>query len=67
MDRLEILPGMTILDIGTGSGQYAWRFAERVTDSGHVFATDVNIDMVNYVKQEVYRRGLKNFLTALYR
>jgi len=65
MDRLEILPGMTILDIGTGSGQYAWRFAERVTDLGHVFATDVNIDMVNHVKQEAARRGLQNVTPTL--
>jgi len=37
---LELKPGMTVADIGAGSGYYSWRMAERVGASGTVYAVD---------------------------
>ncbi len=58
MESLAIRPGMTILDIGTGTGQFALGFAERLRGSGSVFATDIDNSCVNHVQEEARRRGL---------
>lgn len=65
MDILEIKPGMTILDIGAGVGLYAYKFAERLKGTGRVFATDIEIDYINYIKEEAIRRGLGNLYPVL--
>lgn len=65
IDVLGIKPGMVILDIGAGSGQYAYKFAERLKGTGKVFATDINIDAVNYIREQVRVRNLLNLFPVL--
>jgi len=65
MDRLKIRPGMTILDLGAGSGPFSYLFAERMKGRGRVFATDCMEDMVAYVSREAQRRGLGNISAVL--
>lgn len=64
-DLLAIRPGMSILDLGTGTGQFAYAFAERLQGRGKVYATDTNSNCVRYVGEEAARRGLKNIVPAL--
>ena len=42
-DRLELKPGMTVLDIGAGFGRHAFETARR---GAHVVATDLSLDEV---------------------
>ena len=65
MESLSIRPGMTILDIGTGTGWFAFAFAERTGRTGRVFATDIDNDCINFVKKEAKRRGLDNLFPVL--
>lgn len=65
MELLGIKPGMTILDIGAGTGQYAYEFAKRLEGTGKVFATDTDAGCINYMKEEANRRGLTNFYPVL--
>lgn len=65
MDVLGIKPGMTVLDIGSGSGQYAYKFAQRLKRKGTVFATDISIDRINYIEQEARARNLTNLSPVL--
>jgi len=62
---LNIKKNMVILDIGTGSGQNAYKFARLLDGTGEVFATDINPDMINYVKVEAEKRHLKNLTPVL--
>ncbi len=62
---LKVRKNMVILDIGTGSGQYAYGFAKALQGTGEVFATDINPDMVNYVRSEAKRKHLKNLIPVL--
>jgi len=60
MTLLAIEPGMTVLDIGAGTGQFAYEFARRLNGTGKVFATDANASCVDYMKKESNRRSLSN-------
>src|SRR5262245_4260044 len=42
MDILGIAPGKTVADIGAGSGWFSVRAARRVTQTGLVYAADIN-------------------------
>jgi predicted methyltransferase len=42
VDAVGLAPGMTVADIGAGTGLFARLFAQRVGPTGHVYATDVS-------------------------
>ena len=62
---LSINKNMVILDIGTGSGQNAYKFARILGGTGKVFATDINPDMINYVKIQAEKKHLRNLVPVL--
>ncbi|MSU73899.1 methyltransferase domain-containing protein [Candidatus Kaiserbacteria bacterium] len=57
---LGIEPGMSVADFGSGSGIYVLHIAEALENSGHVYAIDVQRDLLRRVKNEAHRRGFKN-------
>jgi len=65
LNLLKIKPGMNILDIGTGGGYYAYKFAEKLKGTGKVFATDIDIKYINHVAQEAQLSGLGNLYPIL--
>lgn len=65
IELLAIKPGMTVLDIGTGTGQFAYLFAELLAGTGKVYATDIDESCINLVKEEARRRRLDNLVPVL--
>lgn len=65
MELLAIQPEMTILDIGAGTGQFAFEFARKLRGTGKVFATDSNRNCVEYMKREADNMGLGNLFPVL--
>jgi ubiquinone/menaquinone biosynthesis C-methylase UbiE len=57
---LEIEPGMNVADFGAGSGAYVLAIAERLAHAGHVYAIDVQQDLLRRIKNESHKRGYKN-------
>jgi ubiquinone/menaquinone biosynthesis C-methylase UbiE len=53
MDALSLKPGMAVADLGSGSGYFTRRFVEAVTETGIVYAVDVEPEMLAYVKDSV--------------
>lgn len=53
MEALGLKPGMAVADIGSGSGYFTRRFVEAVTETGKVYAVDVEPEMLEYAKQSV--------------
>ena len=54
---LELQPTMTVADVGAGTGYFAVRIAPLVKE---VIATDVEQDMVRFMKERAERDGIKN-------
>jgi len=64
---LELRPGMTILDVGAGTGQMSCMMAERLAGTGRVYATDMNPRFVKYIANQARRKGLDNLRAVLVR
>jgi cyclopropane fatty-acyl-phospholipid synthase-like methyltransferase len=65
MDILEIAPGKTVADIGAGSGWFTVRAARRVTETGSVYAVDINPEATRYIDKRAQKEGLHNVKTLL--
>jgi ubiquinone/menaquinone biosynthesis C-methylase UbiE len=62
---LGIREGEAIADIGSGSGYFALRLAERAGPTGRVYAVDVDPDMVRHLNRRVRDAGLDNVRSVL--
>jgi SAM-dependent methyltransferase len=65
MDMLGIEPGKNVADIGAGSGWFTVRAARRATNSGTVYAVDINAEAIRYVAQRAKKEQLRNIKTIL--
>lgn len=54
---------MLVADFGSGSGVYVLEIAERLEGAGHVYAIDIQQDLLRRIKNEAHKRGLKNVET----
>jgi ubiquinone/menaquinone biosynthesis C-methylase UbiE len=60
LEALKVGPGMVVADIGAGGGYFTEKFARRVGVGGHVYATDVQDEMIRELWQRVATQGLTN-------
>ena len=65
VEKFAIMPGMTVVDYGCGSGRYTTRFAKLVGQHGKVFAVDIHELAIEAVKKKLDRYGLKNVVPVL--
>lgn len=65
IEWLGIVPGMTIADIGAGSGYYTVRLAARVGLQGRILAQDVIPDYLSRLHTRVLQEGLTNVSVGL--
>jgi len=63
--ELALAPGMTVADIGSGTGYFARRFAEAVGPHGTVFAADVEPEMGAYVRKRADEDDQANLVPVL--
>jgi len=57
---LGVYEGMVVADLGAGIGAYTLPIAEKVGESGRVYAVEVQKDFLINIKNEAATRGLKN-------
>jgi ubiquinone/menaquinone biosynthesis C-methylase UbiE/rhodanese-related sulfurtransferase len=58
---LQLRPGMTVVDLGAGSGIFTRRFARAVGPGGRAIALDIDRSAVEAIKQEAKSLGLPNY------
>ncbi|MDX2038091.1 MAG: class I SAM-dependent methyltransferase [Isosphaeraceae bacterium] len=54
----KITPGMTVADIGAGTGLYTFPFAEKVGENGKVYAVDISDAFLKHIRSQAERRGI---------
>ena len=65
MDALAISPGKNVADIGAGSGWFTVRAARRVTETGKVYAVEINPEAIRYIEERAEKEKLANIKTVL--
>ena len=53
IEALTLKPGLIVADLGSGSGYFTRRFIEAVTETGKVYAIDVEPEMLKYAEESV--------------
>jgi SAM-dependent methyltransferase len=64
MDAMGIKPGMVVAEIGAGGGRFAVRLAERVGDSGKVYANDIEPDALEFMKKRCREEKIQNMIVV---
>jgi precorrin-6B methylase 2 len=57
---LRLKPGMTVADIGAGSGRITFMMADEVGETGKVLAVDIQQEMLDLIAEKLTRTGHKN-------
>lgn len=65
LDALGLKDGMTVVDIGAGTGQLTYAIAERLHGTGKVYATDIDPMLVNYVAAQAREQKHANLEAVL--
>jgi ubiquinone/menaquinone biosynthesis C-methylase UbiE len=65
IEALDLRAGMTVADIGTGSGYYAVRMARKVGEEGRVYATDIQVGMLSILQRRAAMEKLSNIVPVL--
>jgi SAM-dependent methyltransferase len=65
VEVMAITPGMTVADIGAGTGYFEPHLSRAVGASGKVIAEDVEPDMVKWITERAKRESLGNVTAVL--
>ncbi|MBU6459968.1 MAG: methyltransferase domain-containing protein [Proteobacteria bacterium] len=65
LDEMEILPGMTVIDIGVGTGYFAIPIARMVGETGTVYAVDVQTAMLEYLEKKIVHESLSSIFEII--
>ncbi len=65
LDAIGIRPGMTVADVGAGTGYMSLRMARRVGPNGKVYANDLQPEMLTRLGARAQREKLSNVETVL--
>ena len=60
MDAIGMSPGMIIGEVGAGTGRMTMWIADRVGDSGKIYANDINKGSLEHLRERCKRDGFEN-------
>lgn len=62
---LALKPGMTVADIGAGTGLFTLPFAKAVGESGKVYAVEISKNFIEHIKARADKEKVPNIQTVL--
>lgn len=65
LDQMGVQKGMTVADIGAGTGYFSIRLARRVGSAGRVYANDVQPEMLDRIRAKCQKLHVQNIETVL--
>lgn len=65
LDVLAVREGMTVADVGAGSGYFTVRISKRVGAGGRVLATDLQPEMLSLLRAKVEKAKITNVVPIL--
>lgn len=65
VDAIDAKPGMTVVEVGCGSGLYTVAVAKAVQPDGLVYAVDIQEGMLEKLRARMKREGVENITPVL--
>jgi ubiquinone/menaquinone biosynthesis C-methylase UbiE len=65
LDAIGLKPGMVIGEVGAGTGRMTMWLADRVGESGKVYANDINREYLEHLRERSRRDGFENIEIVL--
>ena len=65
LDVIGLRPGMTVAEVGAGTGYVSLRMAKRVSPGGKVYANDLQPQMLGLLRNNAVKGGITNVETVL--
>jgi arsenite methyltransferase len=60
VEKLGLMPGAKVADIGAGGGYFTWYLADAVGAAGTVYAVEIDQTGLDIIKKEMAGRGVRN-------
>jgi ubiquinone/menaquinone biosynthesis C-methylase UbiE len=63
--RMKLEPGMTVIEIGPGKGNYTKAIAKKVLPDGKVYAIDIQESIINRLKKKIKKENITNIIPKI--
>ncbi|MBN2152033.1 MAG: class I SAM-dependent methyltransferase [Candidatus Lokiarchaeota archaeon] len=64
-ERMQLAPGMVVVEIGPGKGSYTSAVARRILPDGIVYAVDISENVIQRLKARFEKEGVKNVIPQI--
>jgi len=64
-DRMQLEPGLIVVELGPGKGNYTKAVAEKILPGGTVYAVDIQEKVIDYMKKRVEREKIPNIVPMI--
>ena len=64
-DQLYLKPGMIVVEIGPGKGNYTIEFAKRVLPGGKVYAVDISASVISRLNHRIRQENITNIIAQI--
>jgi len=63
--RMKLKPGMTVIEIGPGKGNYTKAIAKNILPDGKVYAIDIQESIINRLKKKIKKESITNIIPQI--
>lgn len=64
-ERMQLKPGMIVVEIGPGKGSYTTAVAKRIRPDGKVYAVDISEKVIARLKSKIEKEGITNIIAQI--
>ena len=65
VERMQLKPGMIVVEIGPGKGNYTKAVANNILPDGKVFACDIQESVIERLKKLIEKEGIPNIIPKI--
>ncbi|MFX0004596.1 MAG: class I SAM-dependent methyltransferase, partial [Promethearchaeota archaeon] len=63
--RMKLEPGMTVIEIGPGKGNYTKAIAKSILPNGKVYAIDIQESIINRLRKKIEKENIENIIPKI--
>lgn len=63
--RMKLKPGMTVIEIGPGKGNYTKAIAKNILPEGKVYAIDIQESIISRLKKKIEKESITNIIPKI--